>query len=114
MRETALAERVARVVAAIPRGRVATYGQVAALAGAPGAARRVGAVLRALPADARVPWQRVVSAPGRVAPALMRGSAGARQARLLRREGVAVDASGRIDLRAHAWRPRLSVARRTP
>jgi methylated-DNA-protein-cysteine methyltransferase-like protein len=48
----------------IPRGRVATYGQVAALAGYPRGARLVGAVLQRVPAGARVPWHRVINARG--------------------------------------------------
>ena len=95
---------VASVVRRVPAGRVATYGQVAALAGRPGAARAVGRVLRALPEGATLPWHRVVSAPGRIAPALLRGRAGLEQAGLLRAEGVDVDARGRLDLRRHAWR----------
>jgi methylated-DNA-protein-cysteine methyltransferase related protein len=96
--------RVASVVRRIPAGRVATYGQVAALAGRPGAARAVGRILRELPEGARLPWHRVVSAPGRIAPALLRAETGGEQAGLLRAEGVGVDGRGRLDLRRHAWR----------
>jgi methylated-DNA-protein-cysteine methyltransferase-like protein len=98
---------VLSVVRRIPRGRVATYGQVAAIAGRPGAARAVGRVLRELPASARVPWHRVVASPGRIAAALLRESSGAEQARRLRAEGVVVTAAGRIDLERHGWRARL-------
>jgi methylated-DNA-protein-cysteine methyltransferase-like protein len=95
------AAAILAVVARIPRGRVTTYGSVAARAGLPRQARLVGKVLSALPARSPVPWQRVVAAGGRIAfPA---GSAShRRQVRLLRAEGI--DASrGRVDLRLHGW-----------
>lgn len=89
------------VVRQIPRGRVTTYGSVAARAGLPRQARLVGKVLAALPDGSRVPWQRVVAAGGRIAfPA---GSPSrVRQIEKLRREGI--DATrGRVDLRRHGW-----------
>ena len=89
------------VVARIPRGRVTTYGSVAARAGLPRQARLVGKVLSSLPPRSPVPWQRVVAAGGRIA--FPDGSPSrARQVRLLRAEGV--DASrGRVDLERHGW-----------
>ncbi len=87
----------------IPRGRVATYGQLAALLGQPRGARAVGWALRALPdeLDGSVPWHRVVAAGGRISP---RPGPGAElQRRLLRREGVGF-ARGAVDLRRHGWR----------
>ena len=56
--------RIWQVVALIPRGRVSTYGHVAEKAGLAGAARRVGSALRALPADSKVPWHRVLNSRG--------------------------------------------------
>jgi methylated-DNA-protein-cysteine methyltransferase-like protein len=79
---------VRAVVAALPPGDVVTYGEVAALAGKPGAARGAGAVLAAS-SGADLPWWRVVYASGRLAPGKE-----AVQARRLRREGVDVDAAG--------------------
>lgn len=93
---TQAAAQICRAVQAIPRGRVASYGQVAELAGLPGRARLVGRVLSLLPPNSRVPWQRVVNARGE--PGL-RGDDAARQRRLLEREGVAFGPSGRVDLR---------------
>jgi methylated-DNA-protein-cysteine methyltransferase-like protein len=94
--------RIWGVVARIPRGRVATYGQVAALAGLGGGARQVGYALAALPDDAEVPWQRVVNARGEVSA--RRDFDGApRQRALLEREGVVFDAGGRIDLERFRW-----------
>ncbi|MEQ8859569.1 MAG: MGMT family protein [Pseudomonadales bacterium] len=80
-------ERIWQVVAAIPRGRVATYGQVAALAGMPRHARLVGRTLANLPRGSRLPWHRVVNAGLRIAT---RGDdrAMAEQRQRLEREGV--------------------------
>jgi methylated-DNA-protein-cysteine methyltransferase-like protein len=98
-------QRIWEVVARIPRGRVATYGQVAALAGVAGQARQVGYALAALPAGSRVPWQRVVNARGEVSE--RRDFDGApRQRLLLVEEGVEFDDRGRIDLDRFRWRPR--------
>jgi alkylated DNA nucleotide flippase Atl1 len=79
------------VVRALPSGDVVTYGEVAAMAGKPGAARGAGAVLAASGGD-DLPWWRVVYSSGRLAPGKE-----AVQARHLRREGVDVDvAAGRV------------------
>jgi methylated-DNA-protein-cysteine methyltransferase-like protein len=88
----------------IPRGRVATYGQIAALAGRPGQARQVGYALSALSGDTGVPWHRVVNAKGEIS---LRSSCGAdtRQRALLERERVKFDASGRIPLERYRWNP---------
>lgn len=102
------ANRILAVVAAIPRGRVASYGQVAALAGLRGRARLAGTALRNAPADSRLPWHRVLRADGRIAfPA---GSAnGKEQGARLAREGVAV-VRGRVDLASFGWRRTLDEA----
>jgi methylated-DNA-protein-cysteine methyltransferase-like protein len=97
--------RIYAVVERIPRGRVATYGQVAELAGLPGWARQVGWALHALGPGSRVPWQRVVNARGRVSPRSTPGWDGL-QRRLLEDEGVRFGAGDRIDLARHGWRPR--------
>jgi methylated-DNA-protein-cysteine methyltransferase-like protein len=88
--------RICEAVHAIPRGRVASYGQVAELAGLPGRARLVGRVLSLLPPSSRVPWQRVLNSRGELS---LRGEDAARQRRLLEREGVRFGPSGRVDLR---------------
>jgi methylated-DNA-protein-cysteine methyltransferase-like protein len=88
------AERVRAVVAALPEGDVVTYGEVAAMAGKPGAARGAGAVLAS--SDGTLPWWRVVYASGRLAPGKE-----VVQARRLRAEGVDVDrTTGRVRLAA--------------
>jgi methylated-DNA-protein-cysteine methyltransferase-like protein len=97
--------RIYAVVGRIPRGRVATYGQVAALAGFPGRARQVGYALHALPPQAHLPWQRVVNAAGRISP---RSESGPDylQRLLLEAEGVKLDPAGRIPLADYQWKPR--------
>ena len=95
--------RIHAVVSRIPRGRVATYGQVAELVGLPGGARQVGYALHALGAQRSVPWQRVINAKGRVSPRCVPGFE-AVQRGLLEREGVAFGADGRVDLERYRWR----------
>ena len=86
------------IVALIPRGRVATYGQVARLAGLARGARQTGYALRVAPAELNLPWHRVVGAGGRIAFPLHSASH-REQVRRLRAEGVAVSA-GRVDVEA--------------
>lgn len=102
-------ERIYAVVGRIPRGRVATYGQVARLVGLAGHARQVGYALHALEPTSRVPWQRVINAQGRVSPRAAPGF-DAIQRRLLEREGIAFGDDGRIDLERHRWCPRAPRA----
>lgn len=87
----------------IPRGSVATYGQVAAEAGLPRRARLVGRVLAELGQGSPLPWHRVVAATGRISA--RPGSGPGEQARRLRAEGIPVDAAGRLDLELRRWRP---------
>ena len=105
-------QRIYAVVRRIPRGRVATYGQVAELAGLGGHARQVGYALHALPAGASIPWHRVVNARGEVSPRAERGS-DYLQRDLLEREGIDFDERGRLDLETRRWRPRAPDPRRT-
>lgn len=95
--------RVYALVGEIPRGRVATYGQIAVLLGVPRGARAVGWALRVLPEAhaATVPWHRVVGAGGRISP---RGGPGPQiQRRRLRREGVRFRGAA-VDLARHGLR----------
>jgi methylated-DNA-protein-cysteine methyltransferase-like protein len=94
--------RIYAVVRDIPRGRVATYGQVAALAGFPGQARLVGYALAALPATVRAPWHRVVNARGRISRRATPGYE-AMQRALLEAEGIAFSGDG-IALARWQWR----------
>ncbi len=93
--------RVKDVIRRIPRGCVATYGQVAALAGNHRAARGVAWVLRTSTDADRLPWHRVIGASGRIS--LPRGRGFEEQARKLRAEGVTVSRAGRIDLGRYMW-----------
>jgi len=97
-------ERIYGVVRRIPCGRVATYGQVAKLAGLPGRARQVGYAMYALPGGTRVPWQRVINAAGRVSRRRVPG-AELTQRMLLEREGVRFGPGGRISLARFGWAP---------
>jgi methylated-DNA-protein-cysteine methyltransferase-like protein len=97
--------RIYAVVSRIPKGRVATYGQVAVLAGLPRQPRLVGYALHVLPPSSRVPWHRVVNAKGQIS---VRGNGLGHeelQAALLRREGVRLSA-GAIALARYRWQPR--------
>jgi methylated-DNA-protein-cysteine methyltransferase related protein len=97
---TSFFARVYAAVRAIPRGRVATYGQVASMVGVPRGARAVGWALRALSKarERSVPWHRVVGAGGRISPRA--GPGPELQRRRLRAEGVTFRAAV-IDLRRH-------------
>lgn len=97
-------DRIFAIVRRIPRGRVATYGQVASLAGLRGGARRVGYALFSLSSATALPWQRVVNAQGGIS--LDPTASGLTQRLLLENEGVLFDARGRIPLTRYQWRPR--------
>ncbi len=96
-------EAVYRLVRAIPKGRVMTYGQIATILGAPRAARAVGYALRACKRE-NVPWQRVINHRGAISgrgdverPHLQRI--------MLEKEGVRFDAEDRCDLKLYRWEP---------
>jgi methylated-DNA-protein-cysteine methyltransferase related protein len=93
-------ERFYAVIRRIPRGRVATYGDVAALAGSPRAAREVGWALSSVPPGSDVPWWRVVNGRGGIS---LRPYGAERQAQLLREEGIPVSEEGFLDLRRYRW-----------
>src|SRR5262245_23497090 len=98
--------RILATIERIPEGRVATYGQIALLAGLRGHARQVGYALRNLPEGSRVPWQRVINAKGEVSgrgEANLSGYWEGFQRHLLEEEGVVFDARGRVDLDRFGW-----------
>ena len=105
--------RIYAAVKRIPKGKVATYGQIALLAGMPRAARQVGYALHALPHGSRVPWHRVVNHQGRIS---LRSSGGHDQWQrvLLEEEGVAFDTGDRIALSRFQWPPEAQRLVRTP
>ncbi len=94
-----LYERIYDVTTRIPEGRVATYGQIAALSGIPKGARQVGYAMAALgrvQPRPDVPWHRVVNAKGE-------SSIGGDQVTRLKAEGIVFDENGRIDLKRFGW-----------
>jgi len=95
---------VRELIRAGPRGRVASYGQIAALAGDVRQARQVSWILHAAAEAERLPWHRIIGSRGRIS--LPSGRGGREQARRLRSEGVTVGADGSVDLELFGWRPR--------
>ena len=104
-RQTPFDSRVLAVVALIPFGRLATYGQVADWIGAYGCARQVGWALRRLSLPSSIPWQRVVNARGRISMSLSREGSDWMQRDLLLAEGIPVDEDGRLPLKQCLWAP---------
>ncbi|QBY05358.1 MGMT family protein [Thalassotalea sp. HSM 43] len=99
-------QRIWQTVLAVPKGKVASYGQIADLAGLPGRARLVGKALGHAPKAMNVPWYRIINSQGKIS--LPKGSEGfERQKNLLIDEGVVV-LNGRIKLKDFAWQPDLS------
>lgn len=95
--------KIYRMIMRIPRGRVATYGQIARVAGFPGQARLVGYALHALrnaPADT-VPWWRVINAKGEIS---LPDDDANLQRELLRKEAVRFDKNGKVDLEKFGWK----------
>jgi len=97
---TNFTQRVYQVIAAIPYGRVATYGTVARLAGSPRAARQVGGILCRLPEDTRLPWHRVVNRFGTLS---LRDEDYHRQQARLQQEGISCNPASPIDLNRYGW-----------
>ena len=94
-------QRIWQVLALIPPGKVASYGQVAHLAGIPGGARLVGRVLAALPSDSQLPWHRVIRANRKLA--FPQDSERYRQqGELLAQEGVTL-VKGNVDRQCFQW-----------
>jgi methylated-DNA-protein-cysteine methyltransferase-like protein len=97
-------EAICAVIRRIPKGWVATYGQVAAMAGMPRRARLVGRVLQRLDPATKIPWHRVVNAKGEVSFSLSRNGGDILQRRLLEKEGIEFDDRDRLDLERTRWR----------
>lgn len=96
-------QKVLRIIARIPKGKVLTYGQVATLAGTPRAARIVGGILHHEGFDKNLPWQRVLNARGKLST--YRVGLGEEQRRLLEKEGHVFDREGALDLKKGQWVP---------
>ena len=106
-------ERIYAIVRHIPPGQVATYGQVAELAGLVGKPRLVGyALYRVDMTTGDVPWQRVINAKGEVSESPLRNGTDYMQRALLEDEGIEFDARGRIDLGRYRWHPPDAVIER--
>ncbi len=100
--ELSLSSRIKSVIKQIPYGKVATYGQVAFMAGNYRAARQVAWVLHS-DGTGELPWHRVINRKGEIS--LSRGSGFEKQKQLLIKEGVEFDAKDRVDLDCFMWRP---------
>jgi len=94
--------RVYAIVRRIPKGRVATYGEIATLAGLDGMPRQVGYALHGLPPRSTVPWHRVVNARGEISPRKVPGPELDQRLRL-EMEGICFDNRGRMSLRTFGW-----------
>jgi methylated-DNA-protein-cysteine methyltransferase-like protein len=94
-------EIIWKIVRKVPYGRVATYGQVAQIAGFDGLARQVGYALHAMPRNSNIPWHRIINSQGRIS---LSGPTARLQQRLLQSEGVLFSTSGKIDLRKFQWK----------
>ena len=98
-------EMIYAIVKHIPRGRVATYGQIATLANLGRHARQVGYALNALSTNTRIPWHRVINAKGEISTR-NDPKCEHRQRRLLEQEGITFDERSRISLTRLGWKPR--------
>ena len=104
MSEKTFTQRVVEVIKSIPRGKVATYGQLAATAGNPRGARQVVRVLVAKSGKEDLPWHRVINSKGTIS---LTGAGFDEQKALLTAEGVTADERGAIDLEKYQWRPEV-------
>ncbi len=97
-------DAILTMVGNIPIGRVATYGQIARLAGVPRNSRQVGSILRSLRSESKIPWFRVVNSKGEISS---RGNPDSElyQRRKLDSEGVEFDDRGRVALNSFRWKP---------
>lgn len=96
-------QAILTVVQQIPKGQVATYGQIARIAGIPKNARQVGSVLKSHPDAKLVPWHRVVNAQGQISTRDNSNSQ-YQQRELLEQENIMFNDSGRVDLQRFQWR----------
>ena len=101
-------DRIYKTVRRIPKGRVATYGQIASLSGIPRQPRRVGYALSALHDHQPVPWHRVINSKGEISRRSEPGYEDMQQV-LLENEGIMFDTKGRVALSQFLWRPKSNV-----
>jgi methylated-DNA-protein-cysteine methyltransferase related protein len=104
---TPFTENVVEIIRSIPEGKVATYGQIAGLAGSPRAARQVVRALHSMSKKHRLPWHRVINAKGQIA---IQDDESYNEQRLsLEAEGVEIGLNGIIDLEKYQWKPSLHL-----
>ncbi|HRO66296.1 MAG TPA: MGMT family protein [Pseudobdellovibrionaceae bacterium] len=109
--EKTFAETVIRLIRSIPEGKVASYGQIAKLAGKPQGSRGVAWILHSSSESRELPWHRVLNSQGRISfpPG---SSLHAKQKRLLQKEGVVFLKSGALDLELFQWKKRKKTAKK--
>jgi len=95
-------KEIIRVIKGIPKGKVATYGQVSVMAGKPLGARQVAWVLHSLSKKEGLPWQRVIGSGGKIS--LPKGAGYEKQRDLLQKEGVEISEKGKVDLSRYLWK----------
>lgn len=99
-------QRVKHIIKRIPKGKVATYGQIAALAGNHRAARQVAWILHSSSEKESLPWHRIVNSQGEIS---LKPNYGYEvQEALLRKESIEFDQDGRIDLNEYLWKPSMA------
>ena len=96
-------QRVIEIIKSIPKGKIATYGQVAALAGNPRGARMVVRVLHTSSKKENLPWHRVINSKGKIS--LPPGSGFELQKALLKKEGIVFKEDDSVDLKSFLWKP---------
>jgi methylated-DNA-protein-cysteine methyltransferase-like protein len=99
-----LSERIVRLLKCVPKGKIATYGHIAALAGDPRGARQVVRILHSSSDKEKLPWHRIINSRGKIS--LPRGSGYELQKALLEKEGIVFSLNSTIDLEKYLWWPR--------
>ncbi len=103
-------QRVIEIIKNIPKGKVSTYGQVAALAGNYQASRQVAWILHSLSEQENLPWHRVINCDGKIS--LKQGYGYENQKELLSEEGISFDGNDRIDFDKYLWQPQLKIRKK--
>lgn len=106
-RQSYFYQQIYQLVRRIPAGKVATYGQIAALLGKPRHARQIGYALYRVAPDSDIPWQRVVNAQGMISHTPQRQGSDDLQRILLEQEGITFNSQDKLDLRRYRWQPDL-------
>src|SRR5690625_2120766 len=97
---TPFTEKVIAILKKVPHGKVATYGQIARLAGNRRAARQIARILYSMSKNHQLPWHRIINAQGKIVSPKVES-----QINLLLAEGIAVNENNRVDLKIHQWQP---------